>query len=115
MNPGKYNFTIRQGASFSRVLTWKDAAGVAINLTGYTARMQIRAAVGSSTVILDLNTTNGRLTLGGVAGTITMALTAVETALLDWAVAPYDLEMVTGATVTPLLEGYATLRKEVTR
>ena len=41
MTPGKYNFTCPQGTTFTRTITYK-IGGVAVNLTGYTARMQVR-------------------------------------------------------------------------
>lgn len=115
--PGRYDFTIYQGASFDRVFTWQvgDPA-TAVNLTGYTGRMQVRAAVGSPTTIVELTTSNGRMTLGGAAGTITLAITASDTAALAPGQYVYDMEMVSsGGEVTRLLEGRATVSAEVTR
>jgi hypothetical protein len=40
MSAGKYNISIEQGVSWSKVLTLKNGAGTVINLTGYSARMQ---------------------------------------------------------------------------
>lgn len=113
--PGVYDFTIRQGGTFSRRLTWKDDAGAPINLTGFTARMQIRTPENGS-ILLSLTTENGGIVLGGVAGTITLAITAAATAALDWVYGRYDLELISaGGEVTPLLEGRVILDREVTR
>lgn len=43
ISPGKLNLEVYQGASFDRVLVWKQN-GVAKNLTGYTARCQFRTS-----------------------------------------------------------------------
>lgn len=113
----RYDLLIDQGATLSVVATWKDSSGNAINLTGYTARMSVRATFSSSTSVLDLNTSNSGITLGGAAGTITITASATTTAALT---APfsgvYDLELVSGGgVVTRLLEGTATVSPEVTR
>lgn len=60
------NLVIEQKATFLKRLTYRDKFKKPINLTGCTARMQIRAADG--TVICDLSTENGRIALGGTTG-----------------------------------------------
>jgi len=116
MGAGTYNFTIEQGATFKRIMTWKDSNGNPINLTGYTARMQVRTAKDSPNVILTLDTdTNGGITLGGVSGTITIEISASKTASLDFKTAVYDLELEKDGSVVRLLEGSVTLSKEVTK
>ena len=42
MAAGKYNFTIEQGTTIRLELQYKDSSGSAIDLTGYSGRMQIR-------------------------------------------------------------------------
>jgi len=37
-----YNILIDQGATYTLAITYKDSAGAAINLTNYTAAMQLR-------------------------------------------------------------------------
>lgn len=86
-----------------------------IDLSGYTARMQIRQPKASSTIILELNTSNGGIVLDNVGKTITLVMTAVQTAALTFGVADYDLEMISGSTVTRILQGKISLSTEVTR
>jgi len=113
---GNWCFEIEQGATFSRVLTWKDSAGDPIDLTGYTARMQLRQYKSSGAVILELTTgADGRIALGGAAGTITLEVDADDTAEVTTDEGVYDLELVNGDVVTRLLEGQWKLNKEVTR
>lgn len=115
MPAGTYNITAEQGATFSRVLTWRDSANALINLTGYTARMQVRTDYASSTAELSLTTENGKITLGGALGTITLLVSASDMAVMPARSFVYDLEMVNGATVTRLVEGSFAVKAEVTR
>ena len=111
---------IDQGAYWSQVIEWQDANSAPINLTGYTARMQIRRKVTSADSLLELTTTNGRITLGGVLGTITLAIAAADTAALPATPSDrrwyYDLELVpAGGNVVRLLQGRVVVSPEVTR
>lgn len=124
MSAGTYNFVntgnekeaIEQGATFDRSLVYKDAAGVAINLTGFTARMQVRASVKAVPVLLELNTTNGRIIITALAGAIRLLVAATDTALLTFRSGVYDLEIISATgVVIRLLEGEIELSKEVTR
>ena len=112
----RFDITINQGATFELTVTWKDSTGAAINLTGYTARMQVRETYSSASTVVSLTNGSG-ITLGGAAGTIAILISATTTAALT---APfsgvYDLELVSaGGVVTRLLQGAATVTPEVTR
>ena len=110
-----YDITIEQGATFSQVITYKES-GVAINLTGYTARMQVRSTLESATSVVELTTANSRIALGGVAGTISLTISATDTAALTAGRGVYDLELVSGSgIVTRLLQGVCTISRNVTR
>lgn len=86
-----------------------------VNLTGFTARMQIRETIESTTTLVSLTEASG-ITLGGAAGTIGITITATATALLDFDSAVYDLEVVSaGGIVTPVAYGNVYLNDEVTR
>ncbi len=111
-----YDIVCDQGATFSRILTWQDSSANPVNLTGYTARMQVRATADSSTVLLSLTTENSRITLGGAAGTITLLVSATDTAAVTAGEYVYDLEVISsGGTVTRLIQGCFTVDAEVTR
>ena len=110
-----YDLCVQQGATFRRVITWKQD-GALVNLTGYTARMQIRATAEASTALIELTTENGRIALGGTAGTITLTISATDTAALTAGRAVYDLELVAAnGTVTNLLGGVVTIPRNITR
>ncbi len=117
MAASKLNLYIEQGATFSQLITWKAGTpSLPVDLTGCTARMQIRAKTTSDTVLLSLTTENSRIALGGAAGTITLTLTDEETAVLAWPKGVYDLEIAFGnGTVRRLLYGSVVVSPEVTR
>ena len=112
-----------KGATFRRVITWSDSTETAINLSGYSARMQVRESFGASTTVASLTTGSGEIALGPTNGQITIELSPAETAALPvtadfgdaWA-GVYDLELVSaGGEVTRLLEGAFYVTPEVTR
>lgn len=112
---GFYSITCDQGATLEVLLTYLDSDGAAVNLTGYTARMQVRTEVTAATATLTLTTENGRIALGGAAGTVALTVPAIDTAAVAAREYVYDLELVNGATVTRIIEGAFTVRAEVTR
>lgn len=113
--------SILQGATFSWSFTWKtapdeDSAKTPVNLTGCTARMQIRSKVESPEVLLSLTTENGGIALGGTAGTIELLIDADDTAAITWTSGVYDLEIVfPGGQVRRLMYGSVVVSPEVTR
>lgn len=88
-----------------------------VNLTGYTARMQIRNSLESTTAIHEMTTAvDGGIVLGGADGTITLSIPAATTAGFDFDSAVYDLELVSSTgVVTEVAAGAVTLVREVTR
>ena len=87
-----------------------------VNLTGFTARMQIRETVESTAVLHSLTTENGGITLGGAAGTIALTISATDTAAFTFDTAVYDLEVVSGGgVVTEIASGAVLMNNEVTR
>ena len=115
MAAGTLDFTIEQGATFNLLLTWK-INGTPVNLTGYTARLAARVDVEDTEVILSLTTSNGGITLGGSAGTISLDQTATQTTLLPAGTYVYDLELIaSNSTVTRLVQGELLISPEVTR
>ena len=116
MLAGKYNIVCDQGSTFTRTLEIKTAEGTVFSLVGYTARMEVRRTLDATSTIVSLTTANGRITINGSLGTITLNLTAVETAALTQS-GVYDLEIVKTATgeVYKVVRGDFKLEKEVSR
>ena len=105
-----------QGATFSLSITWTNPDGTPINITGASAKMQVRATKTSSNVILEASTTNGRITLGGSAGTVIFNIPASVTSLLSVGQYVYDLNITdSSGNITRLLEGAFFVDGEVTK
>ena len=88
-----------------------------IDLAGYTARVHFRDSVSAATILLALTTENGGILLDNVLKTITMTVSATNTALITWTAAVYDgLEMVSaGGVVARILKGTVAVDEEGTR
>lgn len=115
VSPGILNLTLPQGGTWEVSLTYKASNGTPVNLSGYTARMQVRSSYSSPTAVLSLTDTAG-ITLGGADGTVQIAVSATTSATIEAAQYVYDLEVVSGGgTVTRLVQGTFTVTPEVTR
>lgn len=119
MTPGSHDFTIYQGSKLVKVFAWTvgTAPPVAVDLTGYTARMQARATVAAGSPEFDLTVGSG-LTMGGALGTITVTISATVTAALTVPSMVWDLELMpagVAADAFRFIEGKITLSPEVTR
>lgn len=115
VQPGQYDILAPQGATFSETFTYK-LAGSPVDLTSFTARMQVRKTPSSDTKVLDLTTENGAIALGGAAGTIAVTISATAMAAVAANKYRYDLELASaGGVVTRLLEGVFLVTAEVTR
>jgi uncharacterized membrane protein YeiH len=87
-----------------------------VDLTGMTARMQIRARVDSTTVLHELTTENGGIVLDNTAKTIKLIIPATITASLAFIQAVYNLEVIDAQNiVTNFASGSVGAVKEVTR
>lgn len=97
MAAGTKDLFIEQGATFAMSLLWRRESpdggvtpGALYDLTGCTARSQLRTAIGAVPALLELTEVAG-ITLGGVAGTILYVITDEQTMLLVVKKALYDL------------------------
>lgn len=118
--PGAYNIGIYQNATLNLVFIWSTGgacctgtttppvgqAPTLVNLTGYTATMQFRNYY-TGPLLFDASS---YITLGGVAGTITLDIPASVTSAFTWLSAVYDLLLTdSSGNVTPLLAGNVTV------
>jgi hypothetical protein len=86
---------------------------VPVNLTSFTARMSLRDKTAKE--LLSLTTANGRITLGGTAGSVTFLIAATDSAKLPFGVHSYDVDIVSGGgVVTKFLKGSFTVLRERT-
>ncbi len=85
------------------------------DLATVTARMQIREKITSTTVLSELTTENGKILIDNVTKTITLFLSATDTAAFTFTNAVYSLELINGTEVIPFIFGSVTLTNEITR
>lgn len=112
MNPGRYNITVYQGTTFTLSPIWK-IDNLPVNLTGYTAKMQVRDISGN--LIVELSTSNGKIVITPALGQVAMTLTATQTAALAVGNYNYDLNLTDSASnVYKILEGAFILKASVT-
>jgi hypothetical protein len=120
ITPGVFDMRMWQGTTWDYSLKWEDGnPPAAKNLTGYEAFLQVRATADSDQIVIELDNLiggAGGITLGGALGTIALAMSATNTALVEPGWYVYDLELKSGAgVVTRLLEGKFAVVAEVTR
>lgn len=123
MPAGYWHITLTQGETFRREISWTvrdELTGeeTLVDTTGAQATMQIRRTTADATVLLELSTSNGRITTGGDPHNIILDVPAADTALLAWPQseqAAYDLFILFAPPALCLLAGPATLRHAVTR
>lgn len=102
---GKHNLVCEEGATFTFNFTVKTG-DTPWNLTGYSAAMTVRPFLGSTTTTLSATNTNGKIALGGVAGTVAVTVDAATTAAFTAGKYVYDFVLTSGGgVVTRLLEG----------
>ena len=116
MSAAIYNATVDQGATFQLTVVYKTDAGVAINLTGYTAALQIRQNYYDDTALVTLTSPSNGIVITPLTGTLAITMTAAQTGSLDEGFYVYDLEITSsGGIVTRLIQGQFTVSPEVTR
>ena len=105
-----YNFTIEQGADWSRDLFLTTASQGAINITGRTFKAEIRQYP-SGTVATAIACS----VVSGAGGQVRMSVTSAASLLVPSAGARYDLFMVTTAGIsTRLLAGVVSVNPRIT-
>ncbi len=106
---------IEEGADWSDDLLLVDADGAAIDLTGYTARCDIKRSPIDDVALIEMSTANGSITIDGVTGLVRRALTHAETADLTWHTAVHDMIVTSpNDVVTRICEGPVTYSRRVT-
>lgn len=106
-----------QGSTLTRPLGWAPDGVDFSDFTGWAARMQVRASVTSTTVLLELTTENGGISLDLMPGFITLTMTDEEASTkLTWRRGLYQLELIPpGGEAFRFLEGEIEVSPELTR
>lgn len=114
----KVTMYIPQGATYGHIFLYrnKDDDSV-IALNGYTARLQIREKVTSTTTLYEATTDeDDGLTITGGTGKVYLEIPAAITAAWTWTKGVFDLEVISEAgKVTRIAQGNVKVSPEVTR
>lgn len=113
MNPGRYNITVINGTTFQLSPVWK-VDGLPVDITGYTADMQVRDV--SNNLIVELSISNGKATINGSLGQTVLTLTATQTSAANLPAGNYSYALnltSPGSIVYQILQGAFTVSASV--
>jgi hypothetical protein len=78
-----WTLILEQGVDATKVVVYRDSNRDPITVAGGLAYMQVRPNYGSSEVLLDLSTANGKIVLGAALGTLTLSFLGADTLGID--------------------------------
>lgn len=111
------DISIEQGSQWVAVITCRDADNVPLDLTGYEARMQIRATADAVATMLSITSTgvSPAIVVTAATGVLTITIPATSTASLTAGSAVYDIEIYPSeAAARKVLRGNVDIVAEVT-
>jgi hypothetical protein len=107
------SFTVTNGATGTYISG--GIATVPMNLSSYTAKLQVRSLPSDPDAVLTLTTENGGITITALTGFVAVTASATQTGAIDEGTYVYDIELVNGSIVTRLAQGQVVVSPEVTR
>jgi hypothetical protein len=112
---GQKNFEVDQNTTFSFIVEYRDNNGLPIDLTGASAKLQVRDTKGGSKLAFTLTSPAGGITITPLLGKLTIKMTPTQTSKLFYPKSSYDI-MITDSNTNKikLLEGFLTLSRSVT-
>lgn len=104
----RVSLVLDQGSTFETTIDLTDSNGNPLDVTGMSARSQMRRSFTSSNAVTFTTTLAN--------GSLVLSLTATETANIESGRYVYDVELVDASNnVARIIEGIATITPEVTR
>ena len=113
---GQKNFEVDQNATFSFQVQYTEEDEVTpIDLTGASAKMQVRDTKGGSKLAVSLTSPSNGITIDGPNGIINVIMTPTQTNKLFYPKSSYDVMVIdSNGNKIKLLEGFMTLSRSVT-
>jgi len=93
------NIVFEKRSAFVMRLRWLDKNQKPVNLTGWTAKLQVRTAPEATPVLVEASTANGRILLGQTNGVIDIEIPESLITALTVTEAVYDLILTSPASV----------------
>jgi len=110
-----YNTTIDQGADWYITFIYENPDGTPVNVTNYSAALQIRTSPLAKTAVLTLTNASG-ISITGNTGTFACHATNVQTSAITNGKYAYDLEITSpSSVVTRVVQGTIEVSPQVTR
>lgn len=112
---GQKNWEVDQNTTFTFEIVYKDNNGTPIDLTGASAKMQVRDTKGGSKLAFSLTSPAGGITIDPSAGKLTLKMTPTQTNKLFYPKSSYDVMLIdSNSNKIKLVEGFLTLSRSVT-
>jgi hypothetical protein len=110
------NFEVDQNATFMfQVQYTLEDEITPIDITGATAKMQVRDTKGGTKLAFTLTSPSGGITIDGPSGMLNVKITPTQTNKLFYPKSSYDIMVVdSNGNKIKLLEGFITLSRSVT-
>ena len=109
------NWQVDHNTTFEFRVEYKNEAGAAIDLTGATAKLQVRDTTNSARLAFTLSSPASGIVINEAAGTITVKMSPAQTSKLFYPKAIYDLVLTdSNSNRIKMVEGWITLNKTVT-
>lgn len=112
-NAELFPITLERGIT-RRISMTLSMRGEPVDLTGYTARLQVREDARSNDVMLELSTENGGIEIDGPDGLITLIFAADKAGVVTFA-AEYDMVISEAGESVRLIYGPITPVQTITR
>lgn len=109
------NFEVDQNTTFTFQIEYLDTTDSPIDLTGASAKMQVRDTQGGSKIACTLTSPSGGITIDGPEGLLTIKMTPTQTNKLFYPKSAYDIMVIdTNGNKIKILKGFLTLSRSVT-
>lgn len=114
------NIEIEENSDYTFSVMYSDeTTNLPIDITGYSALLQVRMSFGSDSILLELSSVNGRIALNGASGFIDVTFLPQDTNRYNqgsgWTSGAYDLILTdTGNKKKKLLKGFVTVARSST-
>jgi hypothetical protein len=109
------NFQVDQNTTFRFVVEYKDSQDNPIDLTGSSAKMQVRDVTSAARLAATLTSPLGGITIDPLVGKVTVTMTPTQTNKLFYPKSAYDLILIdSNSSRLKIIEGFLTLNKTVT-
>lgn len=113
---------LSKGVTFKAVFNYRDSDGNPVNLSGYSARMQVRRGYDDTELLVSLTseepyTSDGDITIDNSESSITVYIPSSVTSTFDWSIALYDILLISpnqNADIEKIAKGKIFCNKTVT-